>query len=89
MRTYLASVAGCIVTFIGAAVVVLSCVEAWGVTLGGRHVGAGGYLGGALPPLSDALLDLCLGLTIGAAGLWLRSLARRRHKTSADAGEST
>ena len=53
MRTYLISVTGFIVTFIGAAVVVLSCVEAYGLTLGGRHAGAVGYLGGPLPPLWD------------------------------------
>lgn len=86
MRTMLTTVAGLVATFIGAAVVVLASVEAYGVTLGGRHPGAPGYFGAALPPLWDALLDLGLGAVIACAGVWLRRLAQRR--AAPDAGGS-
>ncbi len=77
LRTSLGSAAGLLVTFMGAAVTVLACVEAYGVTLGGRQPGAPGYFGAPVPPLWDALLDLGLGIVIAAAGLWLRALAQR------------
>jgi hypothetical protein len=77
LRTFFLSAVAQLVTLIGVTVTVLACVEAYGVTLGGRSPGARGYLGAPLPPLWDALLDLGLGCVIGAAGLWLRATALR------------